>query len=408
MAAKLLLVLCLGALYAQYYVSKTGGLYESVFELVAASKLPSSNATFRTAYTGIESVDRILSYLIKYRWPLSDGSDPALTPIAISYFGAISAIWTLLLLEGYRNGNKGRAISFPTLFATLGQLLPFAFTTCLYCALHLWNSATAHSATRQDLKVPRAVLTSLPAITLAGFIASTVTILAPISADYKQGLLAACTAWPGFALVLLFVVDLGLLQGATEDAAPGYADTTATATALKDSRYARLLRIVYGITFLAAAIAYFAGSIIPLASFALPEAFPFRVTVLDYAVGLLGSSSSATPGTSATNALYWSLASDYILSSLGVLIWAWALSRSTNLNSPTEIWKLVLLAIFAGPVAAAVWMFWEREWAILGFNRSSHLSVSFDGDVKVNGRPRGGSGMRIGKWERGGKVLVLP
>ncbi|KAL4956636.1 hypothetical protein BDW69DRAFT_181412 [Aspergillus filifer] len=409
MAARVLLVLALGALYAQYSALTTPGLHDAVSALVDAKTFPDSDtdeSLLRTLHTGIEPLDRFLASIVVLRWPLSlsDRSDAALSPITISHAGWASAIWTLLLLEGYRGGNKGRIVAFPTLFALLGQFLPFAFVTCIYGAIHLWlgTSSAAYSLTKQDVKVPRAVLTVLPIVTLLGFAAPVVLSLVPASSQFTLLALGPMTAWPLLASVAVSIVHAVSSWGKSGNSAPGFVNPAVGGTALRDLRYARLLRVVYEVSFLVPAVTYAVGLVLPLMAFVAPGFISSSLAFLQH------QSLGPAHVTGAFGAIQWYLAIDCILSSPGVLLWAGFVHRQMNVTESTSYWKLGSLVVFAGPVAAAVWMVWERDCVALGLNGRSGLSVSFDSDNKGKTRPRGGSGMGIGKWERGGKVLVLP
>ncbi|KAL4968134.1 uncharacterized protein BDV14DRAFT_197363 [Aspergillus stella-maris] len=407
MAARVLLVLGLGALYAQYSALTSPALQDAVSRIVEAKTSPVSYRDgffLWTLNTGIEPLDRLLAHLVVLRWPLllAGGSDAALTPVTISYAGLTSAIWTFLLLEGYRGGNKGRIIAFPTLFALLGQFLPVAFVTCVYGAIHLWTLNTTCTPIKQDLKVPRVVLTILPFVTLLGFAAPIAVSIVPMSSDLARWAVAVLSAWPVLATLAVFLVDVVFSWGKTSNSASGFVDPTATRTALKDSRYARLLKIVYGASFIVTAVTYIIGSMLPLVAFFAPVFIPFSLDLVQ------NQSFWISHITGAFGGIYWYRASDYILSSLGALIWAGSIYAQANVTGSTSYWKLSSLIIIAGPVAAAVWMVWERDCVVLGFSKNYGLSVSFDGDEKGKTRPRGCSGMGIGKWERGGKVLVLP
>lgn len=62
-------------------------------------------------WTGISAVDKQLTVLLLFFWPLLSGLNPAASLHALHFSGQLGAYWTLILLEAKREGNKRRLIA---------------------------------------------------------------------------------------------------------------------------------------------------------------------------------------------------------------------------------------------------------------------------------------------------------
>ena len=88
----------------------------------APSKIPDTSAPVRQTYTGISAIDQQLVTLFHFFWPVVDGSDPGLSIFMVSFLGDIYGLWSLIMLDGLRPGNRGRLVSLCDTSVT--------FTTC--------------------------------------------------------------------------------------------------------------------------------------------------------------------------------------------------------------------------------------------------------------------------------------
>jgi hypothetical protein len=64
-----------------------------------------------TQYTGLKALDRQLIILVAFFAPVVDVKNPALNLFAIWGLGQFGAVWTLMVMESMRMGNKGKAVS---------------------------------------------------------------------------------------------------------------------------------------------------------------------------------------------------------------------------------------------------------------------------------------------------------
>ena len=92
------------------YASKTD-LFRLVQYCVDNKILPGSGQPLRTAYTGIEAFDRLLTVLTIFFVPVVDGSNPSIVLHSITFSGAFGSAWILVVLEAWRRGNSEKWFS---------------------------------------------------------------------------------------------------------------------------------------------------------------------------------------------------------------------------------------------------------------------------------------------------------
>lgn len=107
MSAIFLLLLGLFGIYCTYLEANGTAL---IHDLIAAGTLPNNHIPLRTVYTGFQPLDRILTHIVVFLWPVTN-QYPLLTLHATNFLAGTNAIWTLLLIEGYRRGNAKTAAS---------------------------------------------------------------------------------------------------------------------------------------------------------------------------------------------------------------------------------------------------------------------------------------------------------
>lgn len=95
------------------------GLHSGLFAVLTAASqaadpyVPGGPAPFRTSYTGIDGLDKHLMSLITSFSFLTDGPQTWSTTLAYWYLMMqLFAGWDLVVLEGHRRGNRGRAVSW--------------------------------------------------------------------------------------------------------------------------------------------------------------------------------------------------------------------------------------------------------------------------------------------------------
>lgn len=249
------------------------------------------------------------------------------------------------------------------------QVFTFAFVTPLYAAMQLATSITAVKPTAHNTRIPRAILVAIPVVYTIGCQVPGILMILPrsewMTADLKQLMIAIWQPWPAYVSILLTISSVVLPAFLQED----------NATPAGNRRYRTALRHAYAFTFGGVAVSHLVSVIIPLASVLAPTLFqksvlgdlhPFKVFETPRpwaspAPQLL----SVAQGTK--NFLRW----DYIVGTLGTLVWATTLYTTAHRNVYGRVdyvdlaRKVVPLTLLSGPVGAAVQLMWERDELLL-------------------------------------------
>jgi len=109
----LLPLLSLIGAFGSWSLAGRNGTFESLVALLAQENplLPGSTALLLTKYTGYKRIDGQLATLVTFFSPLFDTNHAALNLFTIFGFGQFGAVWTLMMMESMRMGNKGKAVS---------------------------------------------------------------------------------------------------------------------------------------------------------------------------------------------------------------------------------------------------------------------------------------------------------
>ncbi|KAL2823721.1 hypothetical protein BDW59DRAFT_180572 [Aspergillus cavernicola] len=284
----LLLLLAPSVFYVCFHVAETNGTSQLATEFVAARKLPDTTI---------------------------DGGSPSLALHTISFTGATSAAWILLLLEGYRTGNAGTI------------LLTFALVAAVYCVIHLIISTTAHNPTPQSILVPRALFMTIWQL------------------------------WPAFVSIIVLASTL-------------FSSSTSTK---HDRATLRSLRFVYAIAFTTAMITHLISWTIPLATLAASRLFreEYLQPLHPLVVFAIPDRWDIIPVGSVAAGVHAFLAWDYLVTCAAVLVWAVRLHGSAyravsiHVGYIGVLVNVVTLTVVAGPVGAAVGFIWERDELVI-------------------------------------------
>jgi hypothetical protein len=109
----LLPLLSLLGAFGTMVLGGSNGTFESITALIASetSEFPGLDAFLLREYTGVKFVDQQLTVLVTFFAPVLDANHAALTLFTIAGFGQFGAVWTLMMMESMRMGNKGKAVS---------------------------------------------------------------------------------------------------------------------------------------------------------------------------------------------------------------------------------------------------------------------------------------------------------
>ncbi|KAI0481117.1 hypothetical protein GGR56DRAFT_628949 [Xylariaceae sp. FL0804] len=216
-----LVPLCVGASVFGFYTTlattaKNGG--GAVISAVADGRvalLRGAPEPFKRVYTGYPAIDGQLSIVVGFFSFLVDGPVP---PDAFLFYvwgmAQFCAAWTLLMLEGFRAGNRGRIVSFASIVGALFQNLTFTVTVPLYVALHLFTSPVSRlrgvsgDSARSTLTVDYWNLAQLPVTVVVSFVVPAVFMSMPHLFDQS-----AATHWNWLAAWQPFpVVNILLIK----------------------------------------------------------------------------------------------------------------------------------------------------------------------------------------------------
>ena len=106
-------LLSLTGAFGGFILGGSNGTFKSITAFVASegSSFPGSSDLLIKKYTGFGFIDHQLTVLVTFFAPVLDSSYGALTLFSIAGFGQFGGVWTLLVMESLRVGNKGRAVS---------------------------------------------------------------------------------------------------------------------------------------------------------------------------------------------------------------------------------------------------------------------------------------------------------
>ena len=109
----LLPLLSLLGAFGTMVLGGSNGTFESITALIESetSEFPGLDAFLLKEYTGVKFVDQQLMALVTFFAPVLDTNHTALTLFTIAGFGQFGAVWTLMMMESMRMGNKGKAVS---------------------------------------------------------------------------------------------------------------------------------------------------------------------------------------------------------------------------------------------------------------------------------------------------------
>lgn len=363
----LLALLSASGFYALHAVSGANGFYDKI-NAYAAQRLLSDNVTSWPAWLNPPESFSLPGVLLEFFWPCAEPQNAALALYLLVFAGQAVAGLTVVMVEGYRVGNKGRAPSYSTVYGQLVQFVGFAVVAPLFLLLHLYTAVT-----RPD-PVALAIddvfsLRVLPLSMLTGFIVPTVAMSlsypAVLSLDAK---VAAILVWQIFP-ILVYV------SGIFWKTVLGSSITSASRTGV--AKQLGYLRFTYAFALVVSATAHIAGLALSVSAVVAPNVFadvaaqgisptmlfvpnlsPATKQVADIAAGSL-------------NFIQW----DYAIGSLAHLIWAMAITAPTrnarnavksDFSLGNVVVDLVVRSIFLGPLVATLTLVWERDEAVLG------------------------------------------
>ncbi|KIV99563.1 uncharacterized protein PV09_08741 [Verruconis gallopava] len=344
-------------------LSISTGYYELIEQHKAKGVL-SDGTLYNPKITGAEAVDDFLATLVQFFSPCTDGSAPGLSLQSSLFAVQGFAFFMIWLLEGYRNGNKGKLVSFISVYGLLFQAGGLALIAPAYLLLYVITSPTVATPAPSNLAIDPAILSGIPLAFTLGFLPPTIFMNLPspsvISIDTKVRALALWQPVPLYVILLLRLWKL-------------FSGSPPNSTMSKQDQLQRLRNVYkFGLAF--AVPGHAAIWALSLTALVLPHIYNPSVAAEFHPLSALVPANpfayAATTVTSlaqgALNFLQW----DYIISSISYLVF----SLSARFNARVEpsgfsvgdMFGLLTRICVLGPMGTALSYLWERDEIVLG------------------------------------------
>ncbi|ETI19342.1 hypothetical protein G647_09174 [Cladophialophora carrionii CBS 160.54] len=329
-------------------------------------------APMKQTYTGIGALDKQLTVLVSFFYTAIDGNRADVSLSFLYLGGQVLASWVLVMIEGLRNGNRGKfVLTATTLFGIGVAIVGYACVAPLWFAYHLWTSSTVSNPKDYQLYVDAPVKIALiPISILVGFGLPSILMCLPaptlVSFDTKQtwtGIQQGWSVWIGLTQLILTIIALNLDQRAS-----------ILTESDKRTKTVRYLRLAYPFAILSSAGSHLA--VLGLSSLAylfpvlfsakyLPQLQPDRIFVTVVPLG------QPQVQTLADGAL-WFLQWDIIVGVSAALVWALTLrvgakhEEATIIQTIVGAVKIALLTALIGPCGTAAVAVWGRDELVFG------------------------------------------
>ena len=356
----------------------------SLGEVKPTSVVPGISEPLRLSYTGVAGIDQQLVVLFKFFWPVVNGTEPGLSLFSVYFFGEISGAWALILLEGIRSGNRGRAFTLyvstgllvdgsfltytiysTTVVGVIFQNATYACTMPVLFALYFWTSPTI-APSRDSTLLPDAIeaISILPAL-VGGFLVPSILAALPapsiVSHDLQQILVSAWQVFP---------LWVGILQQVFRWMLPVILPASMQRIRARPRialRTVYIFALFFIILFRASSLGLsFVATLFPM-MFAPGYASKMSVSQ----VFLPATASLANPPGSVAAACLLLLQYDQLVGSNLVLAWAFIMLVSAGRkHEALPSWPVLSVAVASlwavlGPGGCAVTLMWARDEMVL-------------------------------------------
>jgi hypothetical protein len=369
----LLLLLAALGFWTLWGFPYTNGLLKILADLhLPGASIPGPTfAPMRQRYTGIKIIDTQLTTLVGFFFTAVDGNRADVSLIGLDFGSQVVAAWMLLTIEGMRVGNKGKwYITSTTVLGILLQNIGFACIAPIWMAIQLWTSPTVLDPDVDDLVVSPIQLAVAPVSILFGYGLPSVMMCLPatakISFDSKQGWTGAQQLWPIWIIITQVTLSTAvaivnpMVNVVTEDE--------------KKTKTLTYLRYAYAFALIMSTAGHLTSWGLSILSYAFPVLFTSKYEsmmlpwVVFWPVWPFGSLQADTLADGALWFIQW----DLIVSTAAVLLWAFTLRVGVE-GRQVMFWQWVVgltlaavIAVFIGPVGAAVLSLWGRDELVFG------------------------------------------
>ncbi|KAK0640718.1 hypothetical protein B0T16DRAFT_495573 [Cercophora newfieldiana] len=138
---------------------------------------------------------------------VTDGSRPQASIYGAYFGGQLIGIFTAVVLEGLRRGNKNTALAKSALWGCAMQATGFGFTMPIYAIVHLLTSRTAgprSPALSEDVRMSDLhMVRALPAAMFFGYVIPAILMAVPIPWNKLHQWLGGL--WQGFPVWVVLI-----------------------------------------------------------------------------------------------------------------------------------------------------------------------------------------------------------
>ncbi|KAF1963472.1 hypothetical protein CC80DRAFT_557138 [Byssothecium circinans] len=141
------LMLAAYACYAPWGLNVLDGSVGRMLDIFNADVpvLTGTDVPVKTHFTGFPPLDNWIVFMIVFFWEALNGSHPALVIEGLYFFGQVTALWTLMCLEGNRIGNKGLAVAKVAMWLYIIHNLTIACLAPIYFIFYHQSSPTSRT-----------------------------------------------------------------------------------------------------------------------------------------------------------------------------------------------------------------------------------------------------------------------
>ncbi|ROV88132.1 hypothetical protein VMCG_10420 [Cytospora schulzeri] len=336
-------------------------------------------APYKTAYTGVEAIDDHLITLVAFFIYIIDG--PKTWGVVLVYWylmAQLCAGWMLLSMEGLRQGNRGRVVSWTGTMGFILQNITYTITVPIYLIAHLLTSPISTAeVSLQNISVDTSDSATLPLSTTLSFVIPSVMMYLPAPANVSTSM---HYTWQ--AIWQIFPVMQSIYHRILKAILPGPGPGSNSSTHLVGVyRYILFMSIVPQIILLTVAMTppfLVPGVLKPifedvdLASAFVPY-WPWNSPTADELADTGAALAEATVVTAEGKAelvklfLQW----DVYCGGIAILAWAafvYSVARPDMrfLGAGGIMPKAAVWTVLGGPVGAAAMLLLERDWAVVG------------------------------------------
>lgn len=148
-----LLTLTILAPIAMHRLGLANGLFDHLpnYNRLGAL-LPGTNTVIKIPRTGITKVDDYLSFMVSLFWIDLDSRNVKPHIQGTHFYGTLSSIWLLMLVEAHRAGRKPWFIFATYAIETYGEFFGLGFFTPIWCLVQLSAASSALRSAKKQAK----------------------------------------------------------------------------------------------------------------------------------------------------------------------------------------------------------------------------------------------------------------